>query len=210
MQFALDRLDDLITQKLPGLRLETQISNPDLVDQLIHQVRNEINNIRKFLWDRLQNARHKKQIHILSVQYQTSLSFLLEKVEGYIFTQPENNRVKELYEPISELIKNTLSFIDSHFSIWLRPDPNEKDFFALFSLNEPEISALLCSFIDTHTITNHTYSSFLDFVAPLIATRQKKGLNAVSMLKSKDKLTPDMKKKVREVLLQMAREIDRY
>ncbi|HWY34050.1 MAG TPA: hypothetical protein VNX68_05345 [Nitrosopumilaceae archaeon] len=77
------------------------------------------------------------------------------------------------------------------------------------SLNEQEIAILLCALVDSGIVGNHTYTSLLELVAPILATHYKKGLRATSMLKSKDKLTADMKKKIKDLLIGMARDIGR-
>jgi len=210
MQFALNRLDEFITYDLIPTRLKIKNLQPEEKEEAILLVKRKLANIRKFLWSWLQEGQNRKQLHILILQYQTSLTYLHNQVETFQESMTENEPSKDLYLQIAPLIQDTLSFIDRHFGIWIGPERDNKDFFALFSLNEAEITALLCLLIDTQTITNHTYTSFLEFVAPLIATRKKKGLNAASMLKSKDKLTPDMRKRVKDLLLQMARELDRY
>jgi hypothetical protein len=86
---------------------------------------------------------------------------------------------------------------------------SENDSYLQTSLNEQEIAILLCALVDSGIVSNHTYTSLLELVAPILATQHKNGLTATSMLKSKDKLSADMKKKIKDLLIEMAREIGR-
>lgn len=212
MQYALDRLDVIITGELnPQHDHIIGIKAFDAAS-LLEKVRTETILIRKFLWDMLQELPGKEQLKIIALQYRSSIDYLLEEVRLYQSSVRSHGSkdLKKLYTDVEHCLDDVFSFVQRHFSVWIIPEIKSGDVFLHTSLNEQELTILLCAFIDAGIISNHTYTSFLELAAPVLATKRKKGLTAASMLKSKDKLTADMKKKIKDLLLGMAREVERY
>jgi len=207
MQYALDRLDKIVTEELHPEFLEKTG-----YDQYTGRIRSEIQQIRKFLWYSLGESKSKEQLKLLALQYQSSIDLLSEQVNRYKLAVGKNSpEAIGLYEQISVMLLNLFSYVQRHFSVWIIPEINIASArYVYTSFNEQELTVLLCALVDAGVVGNVTYTSFLEMVAPHLATRHKKGLTALSMLKSKDKLTADMKKKVKDILLFMAREIDQH
>jgi len=211
LQFALDRLDEIITEELNPLSSAISSLNKEGAVFYIAKVKEETGAIRKFLWGRLQEIQSKEQIRILAMQYQESITYLLGEVQGYRSQSGANQRVLgSLYDDVENHLKQSLAFIQRHFSVWIVNVDATNNTYLHVSLNEPELSAFFCALVDSGIIINQTYTSLFEFVAPILATRHKKGLTAGSMLKSKDKLTADMKQKLKDLLMEMSRQMVNY
>lgn len=73
-----------------------------------------------------------------------------------------------------------------------------------------EVYLFLRSLIDSDAITNHTYSSFFEMLAPFIHNKQQKGFVSTSMIKYSDKIDDNSKDNVKRLLQKMIRNIESY
>ena len=212
MQYSLDRLDAIVSGELNPQHNGMMSITALKASAIVARIQSETILIRKYLWDSLQDFQNKDQLKILALQYTSSLDYLLEEVRLYktAIQSASNVELKKLMEQVEHIIGELFSFVQRHFSVWIIPETKAGDIFLHTGLNEQEITILLCALIDAGIISNHTYTSFLELAGPVIATKRKKGLNGTSMLKSRDKITADMKKKIKDLLLQMARVVDSY
>jgi hypothetical protein len=71
------------------------------------------------------------------------------------------------------------------------------------SLEGAHIYTLVMLFIDSGLVLNHQYGSLAELVAPIMATRHKKGFSPESLKKYRDKITPAVKDEVRQKLRKM-------
>jgi hypothetical protein len=212
MQNVIERLDALLSRELNPAELAKKEISVERAEALRTDLKKEISGLLKFLWERIPELQGLKQIRILVIQYQGSLSALLDQVLGWRKDPLNQSAVMDsLYGEIAGQLEQTIFYFRKHFGQWMKAlPPNESLFFIQTALNEAETAAFLRALVDTQAVLNHSYTSLLEGMAPLIATKQKKGLKARSMLKSKVKLTPNMKKRVKDLLMAMAREVDGY
>ena len=211
LNFALDQLDELVTGSLSPDSPNMRSPEERLASDLLKKVKEDTDSIRKYLWSVPEIAANKKQLRVIVMQFHQSLTLLSEILKGYLIEVDKKNSIQSsLYESVLLQINNVLSFIQRHFSFWISDNGAEKNTFLHTVLNEAEISALLCAIVDTDIVNNHSYTSLFDFLAPRLATKHKKGLIASSMLKSKDKLTPEMKRRLKALILEMARLVEQY
>lgn len=71
------------------------------------------------------------------------------------------------------------------------------------NLEGAHIYTLVMLFVDSGLVLNHQYGSLAELVAPIMATRHKKGFSPESLKKYKDKITPAVKDEVRQKLRKM-------
>jgi hypothetical protein len=211
MDYALDRLDEMVTGELSVHSLTVHSLEEQQASLLRERMIRETAIIRKYLWSIPHHAKNRKQLRMIVMQYYRSLNLLADTLKEYMESTDSNKpALLDLYESSLLCIEHLISLMQRHFSLWLQNTASAKSFYLYTHMNEAEISALLCAMIDTNVISNQSYSSFFEFVAPFLSTRHKQGLVAASMLKSKDKLNADMKKRVKDLLLEMARMIEKY
>src|ERR1700733_9565751 len=131
--YALDRLDELISNELNPASIALTRISPDLINKYTQKVKSEILLIRKYLWSTIELVKNKKQLHILILQYQHSLSSLLDLLKEYdeSFSGGDDQKddLRKIYERIGDEIIKILSFIEFHYCIWIRLKPTKKDFF---------------------------------------------------------------------------------
>jgi hypothetical protein len=212
MQNLIERLDGLLSRELNPVELAKKEISVEKAEALRSDLNKEMSELLKFLWERIPELQGLKQIRILVIQYQGSLSALLDQVLGWR-KDPLNQSaaMDSLYGEIAAQLEKTIFYIRKHFGQWMKAlPPSESHFFIQTALNEAETAAFLRALVDTQVVLNHSYTSLLEGMAPQIATKQKKGLKARSMLKSKVKLTPNMTKRVKDLLMARAREVEGY
>lgn len=71
------------------------------------------------------------------------------------------------------------------------------------NLEGAHIYTFVMLFIESGLVLNHQYGSLAELVAPIIATRHRKGFSPESLKKYKDKITPAVKDEVRQKLRKM-------
>lgn len=215
MQHPIDQLDSLLTETIHPNQFTTQPQLETQISNFIATVKTAQAEIRQFLWRKVSKGKNLGTIERLVSLYQASITRLLDSLFQYQSNIPRNTPVYKCYQSIYQELESLLSYIERCFPHYIHTPKKEQECgqlqpslpsaqpFIQTNLGGAHIYTLVLLSIDSGLVLNHQYGSLAELVAPIMATRHKKGLSPDSLKKYKDKITPAVKDEVRQKLRKM-------